>query len=106
MPLPPGYETDSSYCRLSCPGHASHWADNFTSAFTEYEPVQRARRDRLNHQWTSICGHRRSVSGSQDTLGLGSYHSWHFLNFVRNAREVQDNVRPMPRAGVEPTAGE
>lgn len=30
------------YYRLSCPGHASRWADTFTSAFTEYEPVRRA----------------------------------------------------------------
>jgi hypothetical protein len=30
------------YYRLSCPGHASCWADTFTSAFTEYEPVRRA----------------------------------------------------------------
>jgi hypothetical protein len=29
------------YYRLSCPGHASRWADTFTSAFTEYEPVRR-----------------------------------------------------------------
>jgi ectoine hydroxylase-related dioxygenase (phytanoyl-CoA dioxygenase family) len=28
------------YYRLSCPGHASRWADTFTSAFTEYEPVR------------------------------------------------------------------
>lgn len=30
------------YYRLSCPGHSSRWADTFTSAFTEYEPVRRA----------------------------------------------------------------
>jgi Phytanoyl-CoA dioxygenase (PhyH) len=30
------------YYRLSCPGHASRWADTFTAAFTEYEPVRRA----------------------------------------------------------------
>ena len=30
------------YYRLSCPGHSSRWADTFTSAFTEYEPVGRA----------------------------------------------------------------
>ena len=30
------------YYRLSCPGHVSRWADTFTSAFTEYEPVRRA----------------------------------------------------------------
>jgi Phytanoyl-CoA dioxygenase (PhyH) len=30
------------YYRLSCPGHASRWADTFTSAFTEYAPVRRA----------------------------------------------------------------
>jgi hypothetical protein len=30
------------YYRLSCPGHPSRWADTFTSAFTEYEPVRRA----------------------------------------------------------------
>jgi hypothetical protein len=30
------------YYRLSCPGHASRWADTLTSAFTEYEPVRRA----------------------------------------------------------------
>ena len=30
------------YHRLSCPGHPSRWADTFTSAFTEYEPVRRA----------------------------------------------------------------
>jgi hypothetical protein len=30
------------YYRLSCPGHDSRWADTFTSAFAEYEPVRRA----------------------------------------------------------------
>ena len=30
------------YYRLSCPGHVSRWADTFTAAFTEYEPVRRA----------------------------------------------------------------
>ncbi|HEX7162329.1 MAG TPA: phytanoyl-CoA dioxygenase family protein [Trebonia sp.] len=30
------------YYRLSCPDHATRWADTFTSAFTEYEPVRRA----------------------------------------------------------------
>lgn len=30
------------YYRLSCPGHATRWAETFTSAFTEYEPVRRA----------------------------------------------------------------
>ena len=30
------------YYRLSCPGHASRWADTFTAALTEYGPVRRA----------------------------------------------------------------
>jgi len=30
------------YYRLSCPGHASRWADTFTSALTEYDPVRHA----------------------------------------------------------------
>jgi hypothetical protein len=30
------------YYRLSCPGHATHWSDTLTTAFTEYDPVRQA----------------------------------------------------------------